>query len=97
MAYMAPEILDKKGYLHTCDWWSLGVLLFECAFGKRPFRGKTNDALINSIQKDPIPLPKTSTDFSDECLKFLGDVSFGWLLMINSSLIMIIIIIFLVA
>jgi serine/threonine kinase 32 len=34
MAYMAPEILEKKGYLATCDWWSLGVLLFECAFGK---------------------------------------------------------------
>ncbi|KAI8819651.1 kinase-like domain-containing protein [Fimicolochytrium jonesii] len=37
MAYMAPEILVKKGYLATVDWWSLGVLLYEMAFGRVSF------------------------------------------------------------
>jgi serine/threonine kinase 32 len=34
MAYMAPEVLQKKGYFASVDWWSLGVVLFELLFGK---------------------------------------------------------------
>jgi len=34
MAYMAPEILDKKGYYSSIDWWSLGVVMYELLFGK---------------------------------------------------------------
>lgn len=34
MAYMAPEVLQKKGYFSSVDWWSLGVVLFELLFGK---------------------------------------------------------------
>jgi len=41
-AYMAPEILRQKheprelrsGYFTTVDWWSLGIVLYECLFGK---------------------------------------------------------------
>jgi serine/threonine kinase 32 len=33
MAYMAPEVLLKKGYFSSVDWWSLGVVLFELLFG----------------------------------------------------------------
>ncbi|KAJ3317711.1 hypothetical protein HDU76_001076 [Blyttiomyces sp. JEL0837] len=35
IAYMAPEIFGDKGYLWQIDWWSLGVVLYECIFGKR--------------------------------------------------------------
>lgn len=34
MAYMAPEVLAKKGYFDTVDWWSLGVVMYELLFGK---------------------------------------------------------------
>ena len=34
MAYMAPEVLMRKGYLESVDWWSLGVVMFELLFGK---------------------------------------------------------------
>ena len=35
MAYMAPEILAKRGYTYPIDWWSLGVCLYELIFGRR--------------------------------------------------------------
>lgn len=57
MAYMAPEILVKKGYSYTIDWWSLGVCMYELIFGRRPFRGRTNGDLTHSIIKDNLRFP----------------------------------------
>jgi serine/threonine kinase 32 len=34
MAYMAPEMLARKGYSTSVDWWSLGIVTYELAFGK---------------------------------------------------------------
>ncbi|KAF9545723.1 hypothetical protein EC957_010586 [Mortierella hygrophila] len=60
MAYMAPEVLLRKGYFESVDWWSLGVVMFELLFGKRPFRGKSNDLLTSSILRDPLPFPENA-------------------------------------
>lgn len=57
MAYMAPEVLAKRGYLNSVDWWSLGVMAYELLFGRRPFRGKTNSALTHSIMNDRCNFP----------------------------------------
>ncbi|KIK60289.1 hypothetical protein GYMLUDRAFT_73762 [Collybiopsis luxurians FD-317 M1] len=58
MAYMAPEILTKRGYTCHIDWWSLGVCAYELIFGRRPFRGRTNSDLTYSISKDPLKWPE---------------------------------------
>ncbi|KAF8515909.1 kinase-like domain-containing protein [Gautieria morchelliformis] len=58
MAYMAPEVLAKKGYTYTIDWWSLGVCAYELVFGRRPFRGKTNSDLTHAISRDHLKFPE---------------------------------------
>ncbi|UZJ53834.1 hypothetical protein CBS101457_003154 [Exobasidium rhododendri] len=69
MAYMAPEVLAKRGYLSSVDWWSLGVMAYELLFGRRPFRGKTNSALTHSILNDRCNFPdKVETIVSAECI-----------------------------
>ncbi len=35
--YIAPEVLRRKGYGNECDWWSLGVIMYECIAGHPPF------------------------------------------------------------
>jgi hypothetical protein len=69
MAYMAPEVLLKRGYTYTVDWWSLGVTGWELLFGKRPFRGKTNSALTQCILRDSLKLPENKPQqVSEECM-----------------------------
>jgi serine/threonine-protein kinase ULK2 len=35
--YMAPEIWLGEKYDHKADLWSIGIIIYECLFGKLPF------------------------------------------------------------
>lgn len=72
MAYMAPEVLRKKGYFASVDWWSLGVTAYELLFAKRPFRGSTNSELQTSIKEHKLEFPSDAEQkFSKDCIDCL--------------------------
>jgi len=69
-------VLAKRGYFATVDWWSLGIVAYELLFGKRPYRGKTNSSLTQSILKDHIKFPDNAEQIvSPEGLDLLKGVS----------------------
>lgn len=37
LAYLAPEMLGRKGHARAADWWSIGVILYELLTGDLPF------------------------------------------------------------
>lgn len=62
MAYMAPEVVGRKGYTWSVDWWSLGVVMWELLFHRRPFDGRTSEKMTQSILKDTIKFPTKVDD-----------------------------------
>jgi serine/threonine protein kinase len=60
LPYMAPEVLRGQKGDRLSDLWSLGVLLYELATGKLPFRGNTGFEVTSAILREPPPaLPST--------------------------------------
>ncbi|KAJ3029300.1 UNVERIFIED_CONTAM: hypothetical protein HDU68_012537 [Siphonaria sp. JEL0065] len=81
MAYLAPEVFGDNGYYWQVDWWSLGVMLYELIYFKRPFRGKTTTSMISSIRDSEIIFPKTNVfsrslpvEISANCVTFLTEL-----------------------
>ncbi|KAJ5076051.1 serine/threonine-protein kinase [Anaeramoeba ignava] len=48
--YIAPEVFSKTGYNDSCDWWSLGVIMFEMLCGYPPFSAKSRRETFLKIQ-----------------------------------------------
>ncbi|PVU88796.1 hypothetical protein BB561_005687 [Smittium simulii] len=47
--YLAPEIIQSKGYGKSVDWYSLGVLIFEMVAGYPPFYEQDHRRLYERI------------------------------------------------
>ena len=43
--YIAPEILQGKGYSLSCDFWSVGICMFEIFYGSYPFGNFANEVI----------------------------------------------------
>lgn len=79
--YIAPEVLAAQngasGYSYTCavDWWSLGVIMYECLVGYTPFYAEdpvtTCRKILRWRQCLEIP-PEVKSQLSRECIDFLS-------------------------
>ncbi|XP_075252985.1 uncharacterized protein LOC142344850 isoform X2 [Convolutriloba macropyga] len=56
--YMAPEIVMKKPYGMSCDWWSFGICIYEMLSGYPPFESDDEEDLFHCIAMLPINFPK---------------------------------------
>ncbi|CAI5716976.1 unnamed protein product [Peronospora effusa] len=64
--YISPEVLvaanPKKGeapatYDMTCDWWSLGILIFEMYIGRTPFKDDNKAIMYRNIAEGFLYIP----------------------------------------
>lgn len=69
--YMAPEIICKGQYDARVDLWSIGVILYECLFGRAPYASKSFRELEEKIwDPKPVELPY-GVEVSDNCRDLL--------------------------
>ena len=79
--YIAPEVLAAQngasGYSYTSavDWWSLGVIMFECLVGYTPFYAEDPVTTCRKILRwrQCLEMPaETKSQLSPECIDFLS-------------------------
>ncbi|CAB9509233.1 Protein kinase C gamma type (Fragment) [Seminavis robusta] len=79
--YIAPEVLAAQngasGYSYTqsVDWWSLGVIMFECLAGYTPFYADDPVTTCRKILRwrQCLEMPaETKAQLSPECIAFLS-------------------------
>uniref|UniRef100_A0A182WY57 Serine/threonine-protein kinase ULK3 n=1 Tax=Anopheles quadriannulatus TaxID=34691 RepID=A0A182WY57_ANOQN len=69
--YMAPEILLNSSYGPAADLWSVGVILYECLFGRAPYSSTSLHELAERIHRnDPIAIP-CRPPISTDCRQLL--------------------------
>ena len=59
IAYLAPEMLRRKGHGKSVDWYLLGVLLYEMLVGVPPYFSGNKDELFKNIMEGPLKLPRS--------------------------------------
>ncbi|KAF2494833.1 kinase-like protein [Lophium mytilinum] len=74
LAYLAPEVYEGKGYSCEVDWWSLGVLFYECIYNKRPFEANNHEGLSEKIKKGEPTFPVTSPPVTMPCLHAISSL-----------------------
>jgi len=71
--YMAPEIMNYSKYTNKADLWSIGIILYEILFARRPYHATSFYNLVQQINTTPIQIPQyiTLTTCCQDLLKSL--------------------------
>lgn len=65
--YIAPEVFRDAGYGQECDWWSVGIILYEMLYGHPPFCAEQPEETFRKIMnwRQTLQFPP-DVDVSDE-------------------------------
>ena len=68
--YLAPEVLEGRGYNKAADWWSLGILTYEMMFGLPPFYHNSQKEMFRRIKEGEFRF-SDKVKVSDEAKDFI--------------------------
>ena len=76
--YVAPEVLNKKGYGPEIDWWSAGIIFYEMLIGYAPFCSKDTSEVCYKVLnwKKFFKIPskvKISSEAEDLIIKLINN------------------------
>ncbi len=73
--YVAPEILEQEKYNHTCDYWSIGIVMYILLCGFPPFYDEDSNVLFEKIKKGKFDFPSPAWDnISNEAKEIIAQL-----------------------
>ena len=60
--YLAPEIIENRGYTRAVDWWAVGVLIFEMRRGRSPFEDRDQMKMFKKIKDCNFAFPRNFSE-----------------------------------
>ncbi|XP_038984133.1 serine/threonine-protein kinase UCN-like [Phoenix dactylifera] len=71
--YVSPEVVRGDGHEFAVDWWALGILTYEMAYGRTPFRGRNRkETFRNVLTRQPEFAGRQRTDLIDLISRLLA-------------------------
>lgn len=72
-SYIAPEVISGNPYSHSCDWWGVGCIVYECLTGYPPFTGNDAAEVLYAINNfgSQLVIPKELSLNSQDLIKKL--------------------------
>ena len=71
IAYLAPEMLKKKGHGKAVDWYLLGVLFYEMLIGITPYFTGRKEDIFHNIEYGELKIPNFVSPEAAEILRRL--------------------------
>jgi len=79
LPYTAPELLERKDHTNKVDYWSLGIMVYEFAYGHRPFKIKSKGTFDKRHMLSTISNTKISSILDNSVSDDLNDLLRGLL------------------
>lgn len=75
--YMAPEVMCKNNHGIAADYFAVGVIAWECMFGRRPYQGKSRKEIRDAILAKQAHIKKNEVQegWDVEAADFINKVS----------------------
>jgi serum/glucocorticoid-regulated kinase 1/serum/glucocorticoid-regulated kinase 2 len=73
---MAPEVMCRQNHNQAVDYFAVGVMAFECMYGKRPYVGKSRKEIRDHILSKQVAIKKHEIQkgWSIEAADFINKV-----------------------
>ena len=72
LAYLAPEVIRRKGHGKAVDWYLLGVLLYEMMTGAPPYLSQSRKQLLDNILSAQLHIPDSLSSEAKEILSLVS-------------------------
>jgi serine/threonine protein kinase len=72
VSHMAPEQAAGGKLTEACDWYSVGVVLFQALTGQLPFIGERRDVLLRKQIMEPSPVREIAPDAPEDLAELAG-------------------------
>ena len=73
---MAPEVLCRCNHGISVDYYALGIIVYECIFGFRPYIGQTRQEIRDKILTRQAQIKKKDkpAKWSDDSIDFVNQL-----------------------